>query len=78
VKNPLILQITALVHRDRGTLPERRVELYDECTNVLLEKWDMAKGLKVTLSARQARQILRPWLYGFIQKTSAGPPTWQK
>lgn len=52
VKNPLILQITALVHRDRGTLPERRVELYDECTNVLLEKWDMAKGLHVPVTAR--------------------------
>jgi formylglycine-generating enzyme required for sulfatase activity/predicted MPP superfamily phosphohydrolase len=74
VKNPLILQITALVHRDRGTLPERRVELYDECTNVLLEKWDMAKGLEVTLTARQARQILQPlalWLHSQENRRSA-------
>jgi len=55
--NPLLLQIIALVHRDRGTLPQRRVELYEECTNVLLEKWDMAKGLDVLLTARQARKI---------------------
>lgn len=26
--NPLMLQIIVLVHRDRGTLPERRIELY--------------------------------------------------
>lgn len=58
--NPLLLQIIALVHRDRGTLPQRRVELYDECTNVLLEKWDMAKGLETLLSAREARQVLQP------------------
>ncbi|MFC2155126.1 NACHT domain-containing protein [Acidobacteriota bacterium] len=37
--NPLMLQIIALIRFDRGTkLPERRVELYNECVNVLLEK----------------------------------------
>ena len=72
--NPLLLQIIALVHRDRGTLPQRRVELYDECTNVLLEKWDMAKGLDVLLSAREARQILQPlalWLHEEDERRSA-------
>ncbi|MCP4267799.1 MAG: SUMF1/EgtB/PvdO family nonheme iron enzyme [Candidatus Brocadiaceae bacterium] len=74
-KNPLILQIIALVNRDRGRLPQRRVELYDECTNVLLEKWDMAKGLDVLLSAREARAILQPlalWLHGVVDRRSAG------
>jgi formylglycine-generating enzyme required for sulfatase activity/predicted MPP superfamily phosphohydrolase len=64
--NPLMLQIIALVHRDRGTLPQRRVELYEECTNVLLEKWDAAKGLKVSITAKEARQLLQPlalWLH---------------
>ncbi|NUM65635.1 NACHT domain-containing protein [candidate division KSB1 bacterium] len=64
--NPLMLQIIALVHRDRGTLPERRVELYKECTDVLLERWDKAKGLEVLLSAAQARQLLQPialWMH---------------
>ena len=72
--NPLLLQIMALVHRDRGTLPQRRVELYDECTNVLLEKWDMAKGLDVLITAREARQILQPlalWLHGEDERRSA-------
>jgi formylglycine-generating enzyme required for sulfatase activity len=65
--NPLILQIIALIRRDRGmALPQRRVELYQECVNVLLEKWDLGKGLKVLISAREARQILQPlalWLH---------------
>ncbi len=72
--NPLLLQIIALVHRDRGTLPQRRVELYEECTNVLLEKWDMAKGLDVLLSAREARQVLQPlalWLHDKDERRSA-------
>jgi formylglycine-generating enzyme required for sulfatase activity len=65
--NPLMLQIIALVHRDRGTLPRRRVELYEECTNVLLEHWDRARGLDTGLSAREARRVLQPvalWMHG--------------
>jgi hypothetical protein len=62
--NPLMLQIIALVHRDRGALPERRVELYDECTNVLLEHWDRAKGgLDIPLTAKEARRVLQPVAY---------------
>jgi formylglycine-generating enzyme required for sulfatase activity len=67
--NPLLLQIIALVRYDRGKearLPERRVELYQECTDVLLAKWDMARGLKVMITAQQAREILQPialWLH---------------
>lgn len=72
--NPLLLQIIALVHRDRGRLPQRRVELYEECTNVLLEKWDMAKGLDVLLTAHEARNILQPlalWLHEVDERRSA-------
>lgn len=73
--NPLMLQIIALVHWDRGAeLPQRRVELYDECTTVLLEKWDMAKGLDVMLTAREAKRILQPlalWLHGEDERRSA-------
>jgi len=68
--NPLLLQIIALVRRDRGTkLPDRRVELYEECVDVLLEKWDMARNIKTTdrpLTAKEARQVLQPlalWLH---------------
>jgi len=72
--NPLLLQIIALVHRDRGTLPQRRVELYEECTNVLLERWDMAKGIDILVTAREARQILQPlalWLHEVDERRSA-------
>lgn len=72
--NPLLLQIIALVHRDRGALPKRRVELYEECTNVLLEHWDRAKGLETKLSAREARQILQPvalWMHAVEHRTRA-------
>ena len=46
--NPLMLTVIALVHRDRVKLPDRRAELYDEAVNVLLGKWDEARGVQET------------------------------
>jgi len=58
--NPLLLSIIALVHRYRATLPQRRVELYEECTDVLLGYWDIAKGIVVELDPARNRQVLQP------------------
>ncbi len=44
--NPLLLTVIALVHRDRVRLPDRRAELYSEAVDVLLGKWDEAKGVQ--------------------------------
>jgi formylglycine-generating enzyme required for sulfatase activity len=44
--NPLMLTVIALVHRDRVKLPDRRAELYAEAVDVLLGKWDEARGVR--------------------------------
>lgn len=44
--NPLMLTVIALVHRDRVKLPDRRAELYGEAVDVLLGKWDEARGVR--------------------------------
>ncbi|MEZ4770338.1 MAG: NACHT domain-containing protein [Caldilineales bacterium] len=44
--NPLMLTVIAMVHRDRVKLPDRRAELYGEAVDVLLGKWDEARGVK--------------------------------
>lgn len=46
--NPLMLTVLALVHRDRVKLPDRRAELYQEAVDVLLGKWDEARGIVET------------------------------
>lgn len=43
--NPLLLTVIVLVHRDRVKLPDRRAELYAEAVDVLLGKWDEARGV---------------------------------
>ncbi len=47
--NPLMLTVIALIHRDRVKLPDRRAELYQEAVEVLLGKWDEARGVQETL-----------------------------
>ena len=71
--NPLLLTVIALVHRYRAALPERRSELYEEAVEVLLARWDEAKGMEIeaTLAGRQLdagdrRSLLEPvalWLH---------------
>ena len=42
--NPLLSTIICVVHRFLGhTIPERRVTLYEKCTDALLYEWDRAK-----------------------------------
>lgn len=43
--NPLMLTVIAMVHRDRVSLPDRRAELYAAAVDILLGKWDAAKGV---------------------------------
>ncbi len=65
--NPLLLTVIALVQRYRAQLPERRTELYEEAIEVLLGKWDEAKGLDTRavmagreLDAGDRRSLLEP------------------
>jgi len=58
--NPLLLTMIATVHRRFEHLPSKRVDLYDEICQVLLEKRQRAKGIPDTLTARQKRKILQP------------------
>jgi formylglycine-generating enzyme required for sulfatase activity/energy-coupling factor transporter ATP-binding protein EcfA2 len=47
--NPLMLTVIALIHRDQVKLPDRRAELYQEAVDVLVGKWDDARGVQESL-----------------------------
>ena len=56
--NPLLLSIICFVHSQRA-LPEERLSLYKECSNLLLGQWDREKGIpvddtKLTLARKEA------------------------
>lgn len=45
-QNPLFLTILVTLHTHMGRLPISRTELYEDSIDVLLERWDIAKGIK--------------------------------
>lgn len=46
--NPLLLTVIAIVHWNRKRLPEQRIELYDECVDVLLGQRKEAERVQLT------------------------------
>jgi hypothetical protein len=61
--NPLLLTMTATVHRFRSSLPGRRVELYSEICEVFLGKRQKARGVEDVLSPIQKQRVLQPLAY---------------
>ncbi len=68
--NPLLLTILALMKRQGVTLPERRVELYDQYVTTLLATWNRARGLgrppSRDLDVVQTLRVLAPlalWMH---------------
>lgn len=47
-RNPLLLTTMIIVHSYRAQLPTHRVDLYEESLDVLLSRWDEAKGIRET------------------------------
>jgi formylglycine-generating enzyme required for sulfatase activity len=73
-RNPLLLTNICLVHRHRGQLPKKRVRLYEECIDVLLEHWQSAKKLSIDVTAQEGRRVLQPaalWLHAKPERTRA-------
>ncbi len=68
---PLLLTILALMKRQGVTLPERRVQLYDQYVNTLLSTWNRARSLSGRAPGRdidelQTVRILAPlalWMH---------------
>jgi predicted NACHT family NTPase len=60
--NPMLLSIIALVHRSLATLPKERAKLYSECAKILLEQWDISRGVRVddtNLKLEQKESLMR-------------------
>src|SRR4029079_396676 len=50
--NPLLLTVIAIVHWNRKRLPEQRVDLYDECIDVLLGQRKQAEQHRTARDTR--------------------------
>lgn len=57
---PLLLQIMAMLWKDRQYLPGSRLELYDAALNYMLDFRDRRRGIDPLLAAKDARRVLSP------------------
>ncbi|NES74039.1 MAG: hypothetical protein F6K24_57070, partial [Okeania sp. SIO2D1] len=64
--NPLLLTMIATVHRRGNVLPGKRVELYKEICQVLLERRQRAKKLPEPLTATQKQAVLQEIALGLM------------
>ncbi len=73
-RNPLMLSVLCAVYRQRGSLPTRRVELYEQCLQELVRQWCSKGTLPRRFGDREARQVLQAlayWLHGERGRTHA-------
>ncbi|MBF0372591.1 MAG: SUMF1/EgtB/PvdO family nonheme iron enzyme [Alphaproteobacteria bacterium] len=71
VATPLMLTLLCLLFLRGGRIPQRRVEFYDECLRVLLERWDAVRDLPPPLDRPAALAVLRP-LAWYLHNDSKG------
>ncbi len=72
---PMILQIMAILWKDRDYMPESRVMLYEASLDYLLEFRDKRRGIIPLLSAARARQVIAPvafWMQEKLKKDEVG------
>jgi predicted NACHT family NTPase len=58
-RNPLMIAIIAVIYEEDRELPQRRVELYQRCIDVLLSKWDIQRKIKNKYDSEAKQKILR-------------------
>ncbi len=71
---PMLLQIMAIIWKDKEYLPRTRPALYDAALNYLLEFRDRQKDIEPVLPAEEARRVLAPtalWMHEDLQKDEA-------
>jgi formylglycine-generating enzyme required for sulfatase activity/energy-coupling factor transporter ATP-binding protein EcfA2 len=71
---PMLLQIMAIIWKEREFLPRTRSALYDTALNYLLEYRDRQKRIAPVLPAEEARLVLMPtalWMQEELQKDEA-------
>ncbi|MFZ4526665.1 MAG: NACHT domain-containing protein, partial [Chlorobium sp.] len=72
---PLLLQIMAMLWKEREYMPGSRLELYDAALNYMLDYRDRRRGIVPLLAAIDARRVLSPvclWMQEELRTDEAG------
>lgn len=49
LSNPLLLSLIVILYRNNLKIPDSKLEIYQSCTNTLVDKWDASKNLDIQI-----------------------------
>jgi hypothetical protein len=58
-RNPLLISIISVIYEDEKELPQKRADLYRQCTEILLRKWDKRRGIKNKFKPEEKEFLLQ-------------------
>jgi uncharacterized protein YheU (UPF0270 family) len=70
--NPLMLSLLCMIYEYEGYIPENRPQVYEECAELLFERWDRVRRVPVSFKANaQTRYLVQELAYYFFTNTEA-------
>lgn len=52
ISNPLLLSLIVILYRNNLKIPDSKLEIYQSCTNTLVDKWDASKNLVIQIDEK--------------------------
>lgn len=51
IKNPLLLSLILILYSNLKTIPQSKYQIYESCTNTLVDKWDKIKKIDIDIES---------------------------
>ncbi|MEV5714745.1 NACHT domain-containing protein [Amycolatopsis mediterranei] len=68
--NPLMLSLLCMIYEYEGYIPENRPQVYEECAELLFERWDRVRRVPISFKANtQTRYLIQELAYNFLNNT---------
>lgn len=75
--NPLMLSLLCMIYEYEGYIPENRPQVYEECAELLFERWDRVRRVPVSFKSNtRTRYLIQELAYNFFNNdgVQAGLP----
>jgi hypothetical protein len=70
--NPLMLSLLCMIYEYEGYIPENRPLVYEECAELLFERWDRVRRVPISFKANsQTRYLVQELAYHFFTNAEA-------
>ncbi|WP_156960491.1 NACHT domain-containing protein [Amycolatopsis taiwanensis] len=67
--NPLMLSLLCMIYEYEGYIPENRPQVYEQCAELLFERWDRVRRVPISFKANmQTRYLVQELAYHFFNQ----------